>query len=124
MELQARWVAAVLAGAAALPPHHEMEAAAAAFYASLDAAGTPVRYTHRMSGGVQWQYARFLAAQCGEPAPPAWREAMYNACGQSRKLNGERYRDEPLPGAAEAEAEARAEAARVRQADAAAVATA
>lgn len=116
-ELQARWVAHVLAGVAALPSRQDMEAHAASFYASLAEAGVPVRYTHRMSGSVQWEYNRWLAVQCGEPTwqGASWREAMYNACGMSRKLNAERYRDCQLPSAAEAEAEAREEAARVRR---------
>lgn len=124
-ELQARWVARVLAGAAALPPRADMEAHTAAFHASLAAAGVPVRYTHRMSGGVQWSYNRWLAAQCGEGMPGAtWREALYNACGMSRKLHGSGYRDAELPAAAEALAEAAEEARRVRQQPAAAAAAA
>lgn len=115
-ELQSRWIARVLSGAAQLPPRADMEAHTRAFHDSLAAAGVPQRYTHRMSGGVQWDYNRWLAGQCGEGMPGAmWREALYNACGQSRKLHGSAYRDVPLPGAAEAEAEARAEAAAVRQ---------
>ena len=48
--LQARWVACALSGAAPLPPRAKMEAAAAAFYAGLDAAGVPKRWTHRQAG--------------------------------------------------------------------------
>lgn len=115
-ELQARWVARVLAGAAMLPPQARMEAHTADFYASLEAAGVPVRYTHRMSGGVQWQYNRWLAEQCGEALPSAeWREAMYTACGNSRKLHGSGYRDAELPAAAAAQAAAADEAERVRR---------
>lgn len=107
----------MLAGAAQLPPREAMEAHAAEFYASLQAAGVPQRYTHRMSGTLQWEYDRWLAAQCGGAAMPgfAWREALYNACGMSRKLHGAGYRDARLPAAAEAEAEAREEAVHVRQ---------
>lgn len=92
-----------------------MERDTAEFYASLAAAGVPQRYTHRQSGGVQWEYARWLAAQCGQPPEGSWREEMYTACGLSRKLNAGRYRDAPLPEAEAAEAAAREEAARVRQ---------
>ena len=84
-------------------------------YAELAAAGIPVRYTHRQSGAVQWQYNAWLQQQCGEAPGPAWREALYVAGGLSRKLNAERYRDTPLPGAEAAEQAAREDAARVRQ---------
>lgn len=130
VELQSRWVAYVLSGAAALPPRADMEAHAAAFYASLAAAGTAQRYTHRMAGSLQWDYSRWLAQQCGEAEAEAvagslaWREQLYSACGNSRKLNAASYRDAPLVGADEALAAAAEEAARVRQRLAAAVATA
>jgi hypothetical protein len=164
-ELQARWIARVLAGTAQLPPREvsfqgsvgsgdastvaqwwrklaaatslqpsraapawlpapprpawpvlqEMEAHTAAFYAELEAAGIAVRYTHRQSGAVQWQYNAWLQQQCGEAPGPAWRKALYAAGGMSRKLNAERYRDMPLPGAEAAEQAAREDAARVRQ---------
>ena len=97
-----------------------MEAHAAAFYAEMEAAGIPVRYTHRQSGELQWQYNAWLQEQCGEASGPAWREALYVAGGLSRKLNAERYRDMPLPGAEAAEQAAREDAARVRQRRAAA----
>ncbi|PSC67968.1 flavin-containing monooxygenase FMO GS-OX-like 4 isoform A [Micractinium conductrix] len=121
-ELQSRWIARVLAGTAKLPSQQEMEGHIDAFYASLAAAGTPQRYTHRQSGAVQWDYNAWLAEQCREAPLPAWREEMYDAAGQSRRQNAERYRDEPLPGAATAEAAARQEAARLWQQQAAAVA--
>ena len=125
-ELQSRWIAQVLAGRAQLPSRQDMEAHTAQFYASLDAAGVPTRYTHRMSGALQWEYDRWLALQCGDAALPgfAWREALYNCCGMSRKLHGAGYRDARLPAAAEAEAEAREEAAQLRQQRAAALAAA
>ena len=123
-ELQSRWIAQVLAGRAQLPSRQDMEAHTAQFYACLEAAGVPTRYTHRMSGALQWEYDRWLALQCGDAALPgfAWREALYNCCGMSRKLHGAGYRDARLPAAAEAEAEAQEEAAQLRQQRAAAVA--
>lgn len=50
-----------------------MLAAAEAFYAELEASGTPVRYTHRQAGDVQWRYNQTLAEACGpgEQHPPA-----------------------------------------------------
>ncbi|KAL4425758.1 hypothetical protein ABPG75_009774 [Micractinium tetrahymenae] len=105
-ELQSRWIAQVLAGKAALPSREEMEWQTAEFYDSLAAAGVPQRYTHRQSGGVQWEYNQWLAAQCGEKIDLSWREQLYTSCGLSRKLNGGRYRDSVLPGAEAAEAAA------------------
>lgn len=121
VELQSRWVARVLSGAATLPSRAAMEADVTAFYASLAAAGTAQRYTHRMAGSLQWDYGRWLAQQCGEAelaaveGSLAWREALYSACGNSRKLNAASYRDAPLLGADEAQAAAAEEAAQVRQ---------
>ncbi|KAL4445839.1 hypothetical protein ABPG77_009038 [Micractinium sp. CCAP 211/92] len=110
-ELQSRWIAHVLAGRVALPSPQEMERQTAEFYASLAASGVPQRYTHRQSGGVQWEYNRWLAAQCGEEVELGWREELYTACSLSRKLNGGRYRDTTLPGAEAAEAAAQEAAA-------------
>lgn len=115
VEVQSRWIASVLAGTATLPSRQEMERETAEFYASLASEGVPPRYTHRQNGSLQWEYARWLAAQCGDAPLGTWREEMYTACGLSRKLNAGRYRDVPLPDAEAAEAAARAEAQRVRQ---------
>ncbi|EFN57454.1 hypothetical protein CHLNCDRAFT_30388 [Chlorella variabilis] len=114
-QLQSRWIAKVLAGAVQLPSRQEMEQHVADFYASLKATGVPVRYTHRQSDGMQWQYNAWLAEQCGDEPGAAWREQMYKACGQSRKTNASKYRDASLPGAEEAEQAAREEACRARQ---------
>ena len=47
---QAKWVARVLSGRAApLPDCATLQAEAAAFYALLERAGVPVRYTHRQA---------------------------------------------------------------------------
>lgn len=43
---QAKWVAQVLSGRAALPTRADMDADTAAFYGMLQRAGMPVRYTH------------------------------------------------------------------------------
>lgn len=52
-ELQALWVARVLAGSQQLPPRAAMRAAAAAFYAALKAQGVPERHTHMMGSPAQ-----------------------------------------------------------------------
>ena len=99
----------------------EMEQRIAKVYAELQAAGVPNRHTHRQ-GDQQWAYNSWLAAQCGDPPLPDWRQQLYAACGLSRQLNAGRYRDVPLPGAQQAELAAAEEAARVWQARVAAVA--
>ena len=43
----------------------EMLAAAESYYAELAASGTPVRYTHRLPGDVQWRYNQWLVEACG-----------------------------------------------------------
>ncbi|PSC74279.1 Flavin-containing monooxygenase FMO GS-OX-like 3 [Micractinium conductrix] len=97
MELQARWVACALSGAAPLPPRAKMEAAAAAFYAGLDAAGVPKRWTHRQAGDEQRRYNAAVVAAAGDPPPPPWLHQLYEATWAARALYGERqFRDSPL----------------------------
>jgi len=48
VELQSKWVAAVLSGRVALPTQKEMMEDVEAFYAKLEIAGFPKRYTHNM----------------------------------------------------------------------------
>jgi len=106
-----------------------MEQQVEEFYASLEAAGVAVRFTHCQGGNIQWEYDQWLLEQCGgqgaAPVDLKWREDLYTATGKSRKLNGiSGYRDALLPGAEAAEAAARQEAAHVRAAAAAMAAAA
>ena len=71
---------------------HEMEGAAAAFYAELEAAGTPPRYTHRQSEGVQWRYSAWLAGACGPGVCAFWGEG-----GRREGGRGEAAPPPPLP---------------------------
>lgn len=48
-ELQSKWIAAVLSNRIALPSKEEMLEDVEAFYSSLEASGTPKRYTHNMA---------------------------------------------------------------------------
>jgi len=48
-ELQSKWIAGVLSNRIALPSKEEMVEDAEAFYSSLEATGTPKRYTHNMA---------------------------------------------------------------------------
>jgi hypothetical protein len=47
-ELQSKWIAKILANRVALPSQEDMIEDIEAFYSSLEASGTPKRYTHRL----------------------------------------------------------------------------
>lgn len=47
-ELQSQWIAGVLSGRIGLPSQEEMMADVEAFCSSLEASGTPKRYTHKL----------------------------------------------------------------------------
>lgn len=47
-ELQSKWIAGILSNRIALPSKEEMAKDVDAFYSSLEASGTPKRYTHNM----------------------------------------------------------------------------
>jgi len=113
-ELQSRWVARCLSGKVNLPLASTMEAEASAFYDTLEAEGTPKRYAHRMQGEIQTQYNLWLERACrGESTAnddpmdpsmkvlesvwPEWRQALYKACGECRRVHGVHFRDVPLP---------------------------
>ncbi|BAU00465.1 Flavin-containing monooxygenase FMO GS-OX-like 4 [Vigna angularis] len=92
-ELQSKWIAAVLSNRIALPSKEEMLEDIEAFYSSLEASGTPKRYTHNM-GLLQWEYNDWIADQCGFPYVEEWRKQMYLATGKNRALRPDSYRDE------------------------------
>ena len=109
-ELQSRWIARVLSGAAAdvasdvasdvawggLPSRPSMALAAATFEASLATNAIPRRHAHQM-GESQFAYNDSLSAKCGEPPLPAWRAEMYRATGLRKRAMPTAYRDGPLP---------------------------
>lgn len=92
-ELQSKWVAGILSGQISLPPQEEMMEDVKTFYAKLEAAGVPKRYTHNMSD-YQFEYDDWLAAQCEIPPSEEWRIQMYEATGINRVVRPETYRDE------------------------------
>lgn len=93
VELQSKWVAAVLSGRVVLPTPKEMMEDVEAFYADMELAGLPKRYTHNI-GKHQFEYDNWLANQCGYPAVEEWRELMYRATSKNRVERPESYRDE------------------------------
>lgn len=92
-ELQSKWIARILSNRIALPSKEEMAEDIEAFYSSLEASGTPKRYTHNM-GILQWDYNNWIADQCGLPSIEEWRKQMYMATSKNRVLRPESYRDE------------------------------
>lgn len=48
-EFQSKWIAGVLSGRIALPSEKDMKEETENFYAELEAAGIPKRYTHKQS---------------------------------------------------------------------------
>jgi hypothetical protein len=91
MQLQTRLVARVLSGRVELPSQEEMERD------QVQPNSMDVKYTHRMSGDVQWEYNAWLVEACGDVEPwPRERVELYEACGKNRRENLETYRDIPL----------------------------
>ncbi|CDP14465.1 unnamed protein product [Coffea canephora] len=72
-EFQSKWIAGTLCGRLSLPSPKEMMADIQAFYSSMEASGTPKRYTHNMAG-YQFEYDDWLAAQCGCLPTEEWRK--------------------------------------------------
>ncbi|KAH9777343.1 Flavin-containing monooxygenase FMO GS-OX-like 4 [Citrus sinensis] len=92
-EYQSKWIAGVLSGQIVLPSQEEMMEDTKAFYSTLEASGTPKRYTHNM-GDYQFDYDNWLAEQCGYLGVEGWRKQMYNAVSKNRLTRPETYRDE------------------------------
>ncbi|KAL5728227.1 hypothetical protein ACHQM5_001339 [Ranunculus cassubicifolius] len=92
-ELQSKWVAGILSGQFTLPSQEEMMSDVETFYANLEKAGVPKRYTHNMDS-YQFEYDDWLAAQCGVPLSEEWRKEMYMANRRNRVIRPENYRDE------------------------------
>ncbi|ESW29329.1 hypothetical protein PHAVU_002G061500 [Phaseolus vulgaris] len=92
-ELQSKWIAGILSNRIALPSKEEMVEDIEVFYSSLEATGTPKRYTHNMAL-LQWDYNNWIADQCGLPYFEEWRKQMYMATSKNRALRPESYRDE------------------------------
>ncbi|OWM88390.1 hypothetical protein CDL15_Pgr003802 [Punica granatum] len=92
-EFQSKWIAGVLSGKIALPSLKEMMENIEYFYAELEAAGIPKRYTHRQSK-TQFLYNDWLADQCGIPGMEEWKKGMYSAASQNKLARPETYRDE------------------------------
>jgi hypothetical protein len=95
MELQAQWVASVLAGRAQLPPPGAMAREAAEEREAAEARGVPAHHSHTL-GQRQWAYFDALADAVGVPrheaVPPYVRE-LYEQTAAARVANPDSYRD-------------------------------
>ncbi|XP_027080574.2 flavin-containing monooxygenase FMO GS-OX-like 5 [Coffea arabica] len=90
---KSKWIAGTLCGRLSLPSPKEMMADIQAFYSSMEASGTPKRYTHNMAG-YQFEYDDWLAAQCGCLRTEEWRKQMYVETSMRKRSQPETYRDQ------------------------------
>ncbi|KAG2485336.1 hypothetical protein HYH03_015918 [Edaphochlamys debaryana] len=99
-EAQARLVARLLSGRAALPPREAMEADVAAWGETMRQRGMPKRHSH-MLGDDQFAYCDRLAALAGPDVPrlPPWREALYRAISKLKRSDPDNYKDGDLTAA-------------------------
>jgi len=91
-ELQCRWAARLLSGAAP-PPGARAAAEGREALAARLRAGMPRRHAHALSVEEQFDYADRLADAAGCERLPAWRRAMYIANGLNKRAQPESYRD-------------------------------
>ncbi|KAL6847689.1 hypothetical protein ACP4OV_022477 [Aristida adscensionis] len=92
-QLQSSWVAGVLSGRIQLPPKDEMMQDVRAWYSEMEAAGWPKGHTHCLLHN-QFEYADWLAEQCGHPKLEEWRKHMYDAVCKKKVHCSDTYREE------------------------------
>ncbi|CAL4923758.1 unnamed protein product [Urochloa decumbens] len=92
VELESKWVAAVLSGRATLPSEEDMMAAVREHYRHMEEAGRPKRHTHVILPNWE-EHMNWLADQVGEPRLEAWRLEMLEKAVRCALSLDERYRD-------------------------------
>ncbi|KAL6642720.1 hypothetical protein ACP70R_020901 [Stipagrostis hirtigluma subsp. patula] len=92
LELESKWVAAVLSGRVELPSEEGMLAAVQEHYRRMEEAGRPKRHTHVMMPGWE-EHMNWLADQVGEPHLDARRCEMFQKLFRCVLSLDERYRD-------------------------------
>eukprot|EP00877_Chromochloris_zofingiensis_P007431 jgi/Chrzof1/2941/Cz12g05080.t1 len=95
---QAKWVARVLSGRAALPPQQDMEQDIQLFYQLLQDNHVPVRHTHNHNDTApinSWQFIDELIGLMGPGVnpPESWRRQVLTAAVSSMKKRPETFRD-------------------------------
>uniref|UniRef100_K4A8F6 Flavin-containing monooxygenase n=1 Tax=Setaria italica TaxID=4555 RepID=K4A8F6_SETIT len=92
LELESKWVAAVLSGHTALPSEEGMMTAVREDYRRMEEAGRPKRHTHAL--WPEWvEYMNWLADQVGEPHLEARRRDVYDRVLKCIWSLDDRYRD-------------------------------
>ncbi|CAN6324609.1 unnamed protein product [Urochloa humidicola] len=92
LELESKWVAAVLSGRATLPSEEAMTAAVKEDYRRMEETGRPKRHTHAL--WPEWvEYMDWLADQVGEPHLEARRRDVYERAIKCIWSLDDRYRD-------------------------------
>ncbi|KAL6906419.1 hypothetical protein ACP4OV_004020 [Aristida adscensionis] len=93
LELESKWIAAVLSGRVALPSEEDMQAAMLEHYQRMEEAGRPKRHTHVVMPGWE-EHMNWLADQVEEPHLDDRRRQMFvNLLSYIWSLD-ERYRDQ------------------------------
>lgn len=95
-EVQARYLAAMWFGAAALPAESQMLEWCASRDADNQRAGVRLRHYHRLAE-AQFDYMAELLAEAGLPALPAWRQALADATNRLRTERPDVFRSVDLP---------------------------
>ncbi|PAN49125.2 hypothetical protein PAHAL_9G390000 [Panicum hallii] len=92
VEMESKWVAAVLSGRATLPGEEDMMAAVREHYRQMEEAGRPKRHTHVIMPNWE-EHLNWLADQVGEPRLEAARLEMLEKAVRCAWSMDEGYRD-------------------------------
>nr|CAB3452235.1 unnamed protein product [Digitaria exilis] len=94
-EAQARWIALVLTGKAALPPETEMMAAVEEGRRAMDIAGVPAKHTHFIPNGVKPQEVwEFVYRHSDLPRMEDWKVELFTTFNLKNAMEDrEAYRD-------------------------------
>ncbi|WVZ62251.1 hypothetical protein U9M48_012017 [Paspalum notatum var. saurae] len=92
-EAQARWVALVLSGRAALPPEEDMMRAVQEGYRAMELAGVPACRTHAIPVVQRSEIWEFVYRNSDLPRMEDWKVELFNAGHFNSKDDRETFRD-------------------------------